>query len=56
LLLLCKGEVVVILAMMLGGEFAESGICHSQVMIDHEQRKLRLIDWGLAEFYHPGKE
>ena len=29
---------------------------HAQVMIDHEQRKLRLIDWGLAEFYHPGKE
>lgn len=26
------------------------------VMIDHEKRKLRLIDWGLAEFYHPGKE
>ncbi|KAJ3372182.1 Casein kinase II subunit alpha [Kappamyces sp. JEL0680] len=24
------------------------------VMIDHESRKLRLIDWGLAEFYHPG--
>ena len=27
-----------------------------QVMIDHENRKLRLIDWGLAEFYHPGQE
>lgn len=27
-----------------------------QVMIDHEQKQLRLIDWGLAEFYHPGKE
>ncbi|KAF9907700.1 Casein kinase II subunit alpha [Lobosporangium transversale] len=24
------------------------------VMIDHRKRKLRLIDWGLAEFYHPG--
>ena len=41
--------------------------CHSQgvmhrdvkphnVMIDHSKRELRLIDWGLAEFYHPGKE
>ena len=25
------------------------------VMIDHENRRLRLIDWGLAEFYHPGQ-
>ena len=24
-------------------------------MIDHENRRLRLIDWGLAEFYHPGQ-
>ncbi|KAG0204156.1 Casein kinase II subunit alpha [Mortierella sp. GBA30] len=24
------------------------------IMIDHQKRKLRLIDWGLAEFYHPG--
>jgi len=26
------------------------------VMIDHSKRELRLIDWGLAEFYHPGTE
>jgi serine/threonine protein kinase len=26
------------------------------VMIDHSQRQLRLIDWGLAEFYHPARE
>jgi casein kinase II subunit alpha len=26
------------------------------VMIDHEKRQLRLIDWGLAEFYHQGRE
>ena len=37
------------------------GIMHRDVkphnvMIDHEARKLRLIDWGLAEFYHPGQE
>ncbi|XP_018321298.1 casein kinase II subunit alpha isoform X2 [Agrilus planipennis] len=37
------------------------GIMHRDVkphnvMIDHEKRKLRLIDWGLAEFYHPGQE
>lgn len=25
-------------------------------MIDHSLRLLRLIDWGLAEFYHPGAE
>ncbi|KAF8210354.1 kinase-like protein [Mycena galopus ATCC 62051] len=33
------------------------GIMHrdvkpANVMIDHQKRKLRLIDWGLAEFYH----
>ncbi|KAG1071592.1 hypothetical protein G6F42_026007 [Rhizopus arrhizus] len=26
------------------------------VMIDHEKKELRLIDWGLAEFYHAGTE
>src|SRR4051812_40820379 len=26
------------------------------VMIDHKKRQLRLIDWGLAEFYHPKHE
>lgn len=43
-------------------EYSHSyGIMHRDVkphnvMIDHKNRKLRLIDWGLAEFYHPGKE
>lgn len=37
------------------------GIMHRDVkphniMIDHQQRELRLIDWGLAEFYHAGRE
>jgi len=37
------------------------GIMHRDVkphnvMIDHENRKLRLIDWGLAEFYHQDQE
>jgi len=38
-----------------------NGIMHRDVkphnvMIDHTQRVLRLIDWGLAEFYHPQRE
>ena len=43
-------------------DFSHSnGIMHRDVkphnvMIDHERRKLRLIDWGLAEFYHPERE
>lgn len=26
------------------------------VMIDHKTRKLRIIDWGLGEFYLPEKD
>ncbi|KAF9925277.1 Casein kinase II subunit alpha [Modicella reniformis] len=43
-------------------EYSHSmGIMHRDlkphnVMIDHHKRKLRLIDWGLAEFYHPGTQ
>ena len=43
-------------------DFCQSqGVMHRDVkphnvMIDHSKRELRLIDWGLAEFYHPGKE
>lgn len=37
------------------------GIMHRDVkphniMIDHNNKRLRLIDWGLAEFYHPNQE
>ena len=36
------------------------GIMHRDIKphniaIDHSQRKLRVLDWGLAEFYEPGK-
>ena len=28
----------------------------NNIMIDRTTKKLRIIDWGLAEFYHPGQE
>ncbi|ODV60088.1 casein kinase 2 catalytic subunit CKA2 [Ascoidea rubescens DSM 1968] len=46
--------------LLIGLDYCHSmGIIHrdvkpQNVMIDPIKRKLRLIDWGLAEFYHPG--
>jgi len=43
-------------------DFAHSvGIMHrdikpDNIMIDHSARKVTIIDWGLAEFYHAGNE
>lgn len=51
-----------ILELLKALDFCHSmGIMHRDVkphnvMIDHANRKLRLIDWGLAEFYHPARE
>lgn len=26
------------------------------IIINHSKRSLKLIDWGLAEYYHPGQK
>ena len=42
-------------------DYANSmGVMHrdikaSNIAIDHNNRKVYLIDWGLADFYHPGQ-
>jgi len=47
---------------LIGLDFCHAnGIMHRDIkphniVIDHALRKLRIIDWGLAEFYHPGRE
>lgn len=48
--------------LLIGLDYSHSmGIMHRDVkphnvMIDHNKKLLRLIDWGLAEFYHPGTD
>lgn len=55
----CKHYIYQVLK---GLHFAHSqGIMHrdikpQNVIIDHDQRKLRIIDWGLGEFYLPEKD
>lgn len=45
-----------------GLKFAHNnGVMHRDVrphnvVIDHDQRKLRIVGWGSAAFYHPGEE
>jgi len=60
---LCDGDVRYYIFQLLRAlDFSHSrGVMHRDVkphnvMIDHSKRQLRLIDWGLAEFYHPQKE
>lgn len=47
---------------MKGLDYCHSmGIMHRDIkphniVYNHKTKELRIIDWGLAEFYYPGKE
>jgi len=47
---------------LIGLDYCHSnGVMHRDIkphniVIDHSNKKLRIIDWGLAELYHPGRE
>uniref|UniRef100_A0A4W5LRJ8 non-specific serine/threonine protein kinase n=1 Tax=Hucho hucho TaxID=62062 RepID=A0A4W5LRJ8_9TELE len=62
-----KDPVVCLTALLSSSHGLALDYCHSigimhrdikphNVMIDHQMRKQCLVDWGLAEFYHPAQE
>lgn len=57
-----KNFLIIFLIIFKALDYCHSmGIMHRDVkphniIIDHKKRELRLIDWGLAEFYFPGQE
>lgn len=60
---LTENDVKIYIFYLLSGlNYAHSkGIIHRDIKprniaIDHDRRKLKIIDWGMAEFYHPHKE
>ena len=58
----CLAAVFPVVQLLQALDFTHSkGIMHrdikpANVLIDHKQRQLKLIDWGLADFYFPHKE
>eukprot|EP00898_Chlorokybus_atmophyticus_P006078 jgi/Chlat1/6471/Chrsp45S05977 len=51
-----KASCTVMSSRKIAASCQADGNVRVQVMIDHANKRLCLIDWGLAEFYHPGKE